>query len=375
MNQTVKRALALFCLIVLVLGIIFGLWWHKVQAFQKQMKMAGIPPQTVATTHAAESVWQKRIHAVGSLAAVQGVMVSNQLAGAVDRIDFTSGQHVRRGDLLVQLDVSTDEAQLRALEAQADLARITLRRARELRASATNAQADLDAAKAEYRQAVANVDGQRALIAKKTIRAPFSGRLGIRQVDVGQSLPAGGAIAELQALDPIYINFSVPQQDVTDLRAGQPVQIAVDAYPGVVFAGTVTALNSTVDDATRNIEVQATLRNADERLVPGMFATVEVGLPKRDRYVTLPETAIVYNPYGDAVYVLEKASGGGALVARQRFVQLGDTRGDQVAIVKGLKPGEEVVTAGQIKLRNGSPVVVNNSITPPDNPAPTPPNN
>jgi membrane fusion protein, multidrug efflux system len=214
---------------------------------------------------------------------------------------------------------------------------------------------------------------QKALIAKKTIRAPFAGRLGIRQVDLGQYLPAGGSIVTLQSLDPIYVNFSVPQQDVTHLQKGQTVAVTVDAYPGVNFTGTITAINSKVDDATRNIQVQATLPNDGERLLPGMFASVDVELPQQDRFVTLPETAIVYNPYGDAVYVLEKGPDGG-LVARQQFVQLGDTRGDQVAIVKGIQPGQEVVTAGQIKLRNGSPVKVNNSIAPADSAAPVLPN-
>jgi membrane fusion protein (multidrug efflux system) len=317
------------------------------------------------------------LHAPGNLAAAQGVTVSNELAGSVAKIDFESGQHVQQGDLLVQLDVSTDEAQLRGLEAQAELNKISLERARELRATNANPQSDLDSAEAQYKQAVANVDNQRALIAKKTIRAPFTGRVGIRQVNLGQYLAAGAEIVTLQALDPIYVNFYLPEQDITDLRPDQAIRIAVEAYPGATFTGAISAVNAKVDDATHNIQVQATLRNADERLVPGMFATADVVLPRQDKFVTLPETAIVYNPYGNAVYVIEKpaeAGGAGPLIARQRFVQLGETRGDQVAVVKGVQVGDEIVTAGQLKLRNGSPVQIDNSVQLSSNPAPHPPN-
>ena len=253
-----------------------------------------------------------------------------------------------------------------------------MKRAQELRAKDTNSQADLDVVEAQSRQTVANADAIRAVIAKKTIRAPFAGRTGIRQVNLGQFIKGGTAIVPLQALDPIYINFALPQQDVTGLTVGQSIQVTVDTYPGQVFTGTITALNAKVDDATRNLQVQATLRNADEKLRSGMFGTVDVLLPQKDNFVTLPQTAIVYNPYGNAVYVVEKSTegtDGGALLARQRFVEMGETRGDQVAILKGVKTGEEVVTSGQLKLRNGAPVAINNSVTPGNNPAPTPPNN
>lgn len=363
--------------VILVVGAIGAYKLKTIRALQARAAAAVIPPATVSTTVAPITVWQRQFHSVGSLAAVQGVTVSNQIEGSVVKIAFESGQHVKAGDLLIQQDVSTDTAQLSGLEAQADLALLTLNRARELRAKETNSQADLDNAEAQCREASSAVENERAVIGKKTIRAPFSGLLGLRQVNLGQFLPAGAPIAALQALDPIYVNFSLPQQDVGDLHAGQTVRITVDAYPGAVFEGKINAVNSMIDEATRNIQVQATIRNADERLVPGMFAGVDVILSHEDRLVTLPETAIVYNPYGTAVYIIERTtteSGGQRLVARQHFVTLGETRGDQVAVVKGVKAGDEVVTAGQLKLRNGAPVVVDNSAQPAANPAPNLPN-
>ena len=304
--------------------------------------------------------------------------VCNELSGTVQKIGFESGDQVKQGDLLVQLDISTDTAQLRGLQAQADLARLNLDRALDLRHSGTNTQADLDAAQAQFQQTQAAVDTQKTVIAKKNIVAPFAGHLGLRQVNLGQFLAVGTPIVTLQAVDPIYVNFALPQQETVDLTAGQKVQVRIDAYPDDVFDGAINALNAKVDEASRNLQVQATLANAGGKLKPGMFGTVDVVLPRQSRLLTLPQAAIVYNPYGNAVYVIEKAkdeSGVESLIARQRFVQLGDTRGDQVAVLKGVQVGEEVVTSGQLKLRNGAPVAVNNSITPENNPAPTLPNN
>jgi membrane fusion protein (multidrug efflux system) len=372
MNTLTKRTFGMLGAVLVVVGGIAAYKVHTTRALQQRMAAMKFPPAVVATTIAAKAPWQRQLHAVGSLAAVEGVTVSNELAGIVVKIAFESGQRVNAGDLLVQLDVSTDEAQLRGLEAQAKLTAITLSRARELRAAGTNSQADLDSAEAQWRGAVAAADDVRAVIGKKTIRAPFAGLLGIRLVDLGQFLPAGGSIVTLQALDPIYVNFTLPQQTVGDLGVGQTVRVTIDAFPGTLFTGTVNARNSKVDESTRNVSVQATLPNADERLVPGMFAGVDVILPSHDEFVTLPQTAVVYNPYGDAIYVLERTEAGP--VARQHFVTLGETRGDLVAVVKGVNAGDEVVTAGQIKLRNGSPVQVNNAVTLPANAAPTPPN-
>ncbi len=378
MTLMAKRSLGMLVAVIGVLGAIAAFKYHAVQMAARARAAARPPPVAVAATAAAETAWRRQLHAVGTLDAVEGVTVSNELAGTIARIAFASGQHVKPGDLLVQLDVSTDEAQLRGLQAQVALARITLDRARELRAANSNSQADLDSAQAQYEQAVANADNQQAVIAKKTIRAPFAGVLGIRQVDLGQYLAAGTPIVTLQALDPIYANFSLPEQEVTQLKTGQEVQLTVEAFPGERFAGVVNAINAKVDETTHNLLVQATVRNGDERLVPGMFVRAEVQLPREEHFVTLPATAIVYHSYGDAVYVVESAGdppgGGEALVARERFVQLGETRGDQVAVIKGIRAGEQVVTAGQLKLRNGAPVRINNAVQPSSNPAPTPPN-
>ena len=301
MNTLARRTLGMLGVVILVGGSLAAYKVHSLRELQRRLSAMRPPPAVVSTAIATETPWQRRLHAVGTLAAVQGVTVSGELPGTVAAIAFESGHPVNKGDLLVQLDTSTDEAQLRGLRAQAELASLTRERARELRAANTNSQADLDAAQAQYREASAAVQEIRSVIAKKTIRAPFSGVLGIRLVDVGQYLPPGGAIVALQAMDPIYADFTLPQQDAGELAPGQPVRVTVDAYPGAVFEGVINARDSKVDPATRNLSVQALLRNADGRLLPGMFAVVDVLIPARDRYVTLPETAIVYTPYGSAV--------------------------------------------------------------------------
>ncbi len=373
----IKRSLYMLVAIILVVGALVFIKVHEIRGAIAAAQHNRPPPPTVSTIKASVQDWQTHLHAVGSIVAVKGVTVSNELAGTIEKIAFDSGDRVKQGALLVHLDTSTDEAQLHGLQAQAELARLSLERARDLRQNQTNSQADLDAAQAQYDSAVAAVNQVKATIAKKVIRAPFTGQLGIRLVNLGQYLPAGTPIVSLQALDPLYINFTLPQQDLRSLKIGQSVEMKVDTYPGRVFAGKVTALNSQIDDATRNIEVQATLPNPDQLLRPGMFASVDVVLAEHDRFVTLPQTAVVYNPYGDAVYVVKETkspTGGTMLIARQQFVKLGDTRGDQVAVTKGVEAGDVVVTAGQIKLRNGIPVLINNSVLPEDNPAPTPPN-
>ena len=362
----------LLVMVVLVGGILgFKLFGRHMmnQALAAQKP----PPAAVSVTEVRELEWQPVLHAVGSFAPVQGIVVSAQLDGAVTRIAFESGVTVKEGDLLVQQDISVEEAQLASAEAASTLAQLSLNRAKELRAQSTNAQADLDAAAAAFQQAQASGAAIKALIAKKTICAPFAGRLGIRQVNPGQFLHSGADIVPLQALDPIYINFALPQQTAAQVAVGQSVGVTVDAYPGEVFAGTVTALNPNVDDATRNFQTQATLKNTDGKLRPGMFGSVDVQLPATDKVITVPLTAIVYNPYGNAVYVVERSGKeGGDQIVRQQFVQTGATRGDQVAITKGVKPGDVVVTAGQLKLRNGASIVINNSVTPSDSAAPKP---
>ncbi len=363
---------------VLLVGGILGYKLFGRYMMNKYMAAQKPPPAVVSVIEVQELTWQPVLHAVGSFAPVEGIVVSAQLDGAVTRIAFESGATVKAGDLLVQQDISVEEAQLASAEAAATLARLSLDRAKELRAQSTNAQADLDAASAAFQQAEASGAAIKALIAKKTICAPFAGRLGIRQISVGQFIKGGTGIVSLQALDPLYLNFSLPQQDLIDLQAGQVVQVTLDAYPGTVFEGKINAINSRVDDSNRNVQVQATIANADERIKPGMFAGVDVVLPQEDRFVTLPQSAISYNPYGNSVYIVEHPAGGTdgepALTVRQQFVQLGERRGDQVAVLKGVKPGEEVVTTGQLKLRNGVPVQINNAVTPENSSAPVLPN-
>jgi membrane fusion protein (multidrug efflux system) len=373
-----KRLTGMIVAVILVIGAIAAWKIITVRALIAKMSAMKPPPVTVSATEATEETWQPRLHAVGTFAAVQGVMLTNELDGTVAKIAFESGAHVKQGDLLVQLDISSEQAQLASAQATADLAQINLKRAQELRKKDTNSQADLDTSAAVARQTAASLDEIRAVIAKKTLRAPFSGRLGIRQVNVGQFLKAGTAVVPLQAMDPLYVNFSLPQQDVTDLKPGQTVNVTVDAYPGVVFEGKINAINSKVDDTNRNVLVQATVANADERIKPGMFAVVDVVLAHENKFVTVPLAAITYNPYGDSVYVVESKDKGGQgtpeLTVRQQFVQLGDRRGDQVAIVKGVKAGERIVTAGQLKLRNGVGVQINDAVPVENNPAPKLPN-
>jgi len=371
-----KRMILMLLAMALLVGGILGYKFfgpHGIYMMNKARAAQKPPPAAVSTIEAREESWQPTLHAVGSFAAVQGVIVSAQLDGAVTKVAFESGAAVKEGDLLVQQDVSAEEAQLASAEAGAVLAQLSLDRARELRAQGTNAQADLDAATAACQQTQANVAAIKAAIDKKTIRAPFDGRLGIRQINLGQFLRSGTDIVPLHSLDPIYIDFALPQQSAAQVAAGQPVRVTVDAYPGEVFAGTVTALNPNVDDATRNFQLQATLKNAGGKLRPGMFGSVEVQLPVIEKVITVPLSAIVYNPYGDAVYIVEKqGEDGPGLIVRQQFVQTGATRGDQVAIVKGVKLGDAVVTAGQLKLRNGASIIINNTVTPSDSASPRP---
>jgi membrane fusion protein (multidrug efflux system) len=291
----------------------------------------------------------------------------------VDKIHIESGTEVAAGTVLLTLKANDDPAKLAQLQAQADLAAITLKRDQEQLAAEAVSQATVDADESNLKSARAQVAAQQALIEEKTVRAAFTGTLGLRQVDEGQYLAAGTTVVTLQALDPIYIDFYVPQQALSHLKVDQTVSAAVDAYPGSPFAGKITSVNSKVDATSRNVQVRASFANADRRLVPGMYANVEIDNGDSSRQVTLPQSAIVYNPYGNTVYVVQKA-GDGKLTVQQRFVKLGDTRGDQVAVTTGLVAGDEVVTAGQMKLHNGTAIVVNNRVAPSNDRNPTPPN-
>lgn len=366
-----KTLLFLAGVVAVVLIIAGPLWLVKASQF-KAMGDAGaamvMPPTTVNATAAKQEAWETTINATGSVAAVQGVTVGAEVGGKVVKISFEPGTPITAGRELVKLDTSIEEAQLRAAEASAALAVANRERARELRQSNTNSQAELDAAEAQAKQAAAQADGLRAVIAKKTIRAPFTGRLGLRHVNLGQILREGDAITTLQTLDPIYVNFSLPQQRLAQVEPGTTIRVTTDAAPGVVFTGKINAVNPEVDMATRNIRVQATIANTAEKLRAGMFANVEVVLPEKENVLSIPATAVMYAPYGDSVFVVEERkneqSGKVERVLRQQFVRLGRTRGDFVSVVDGLKPDETVVTSGVFKLRGGMPVVVDNTLAP-----------
>ncbi len=336
------------------------------------------PPESVTATAASEESWDNILTATGSVAPVQGVTVAAEMAGKVVSINFESGTTVAAGDLLVQLDVTNEQAQLRSAEAAADLAKLSLARARELREKGTNASSDLDLADAQAKQAAAAADSLRAIIAKKTVRAPFAGRLGLRLINLGQILREGESIVTLQTLDPVYTNFSLPQQFLSVLSVGAGVRLSTDAAPGEIFSGKITAIAAEIDPVTRNVRVQATFANPAEKLRSGMFGTVTVMLPPTGKSLVIPSTAVLYAPYGDSVFVISEAknpkSGKMEKTIRQQFIRLGSARGDFVTVVSGLKPGEEVVTTGVFKLHPGMSVVVDNSLAPKAQLAPKPDN-
>jgi membrane fusion protein (multidrug efflux system) len=335
------------------------------------------PPEAVTTIVAVADKWPDTLTAIGTVAAARGVTVSADLPGIVDRIGFESGQAVHAGDILAELDTRQERAQLTAAEAQRDLAGANFARMEGLLAQHVISKAEYDQATADQRQADAHVGEIRASIDRKTIRAPFAGVLGIRQVNLGQYLSAGNALVNLQSLDPIYVNFGVPQQNAGKVVVGHGVRISIDDGSHTQFAGRVSAIDSVVDQGTRNVQVQTTLANPGGKLRPGMFVQTELSLGVGQSIVTLPQSAINYAPYGDSVFVvtdLKDAKGQTYRGVRQQIVKLGAARGDQVAIVSGLNPGDEVVTSGVFKLRNGAAVLVNNNVKPGNNPKPRPEN-
>ncbi|NJN46832.1 MAG: efflux RND transporter periplasmic adaptor subunit [Candidatus Competibacteraceae bacterium] len=326
------------------------------------------PPETVTAMTVRAEQWEQSISAIGTLSAVQGVTVGAEIVGRITRIAFESGMAVNAGDVLVQLDTSSEEAQLASAEAAAALAKANLTRTRDLSARKLVSRADIDTADAQAKEAFAQVENIRTLIAKKTIRAPFAGRLALRQVNLGQILSEGDPIVSLQTLDPIHVDFSVPQQQIPLLRNGMQVRLTADAAPGEIFGGKITAVSPEVDPVTRNVRVQALIGNAGEQLRAGMFATVEVVLPDKQTVLAISATSVLYAPYGDSVFVIEEhqneQSGETERVLRQQFVRLGRARGDFVDVVDGLKPGDSVVTTGVFKLRSGTAVVIDNALAP-----------
>ncbi len=371
-----KRMIIMLVLVALVFGGIFGFEAFKGHMMKKFMSKMGKSAMTVSTTVADYQTWQPRLEAVGSLAAVSGADLSSEVDGIVSDIYFQQGADVKAGAVLLRLNADSDIAKLQSLKAAAELAATTYARDKRQFAVKAISQQALDTAKAELKQAVANVDEQQAFIDKKVIRAPFPGRLGVRDVDLGQYVKAGTAMVTLQSLDPIYVDFYVPQQSLAMVKVGQQVTVRTDAWPGKPFTGKISVIDPKVDANTRNVKVRARLDNPEKKLLPGMYATVDVATGEPRRLITLPQTAVSYNPYGNIVYVVESKGkdekGKPQLVAKQVLVTAGDKRGDQVAILKGIHKGDTVVTAGQIKLHNGASVAINNSIQPTNNPNPQP---
>ena len=357
-----------------MIAILAGVKALQIAAMIKQGESFVPPPETVTSAVVKADSWPSDLTAVGSLTAVQGVTVAADLPGKVEKIAFEPGCQVKNGDLLVHQDTSSEEAQLPGAVAQSKQAHSELQRAKKLVAENIISQSDYDKAQSAYEQALAQVNNIRATISKKTIRAPFSGRLGIRQVNLGQLLREGDPIVTLQTLSPIFVDFSLPQQQLARLKTGQPVRVSCDALPGDAIEGKITAINPLVDSETRNIKIQATISNHSEKLRPGMFVNVTVGLPARQSVLTIPATAVLYASYSDSVFVIEKDQDEKSFKLRQQFVRLGEKRGDFVAVAGGLKEGEIVVSTGVFKLRNGQAAVIDNNLAPDFKQSPKPEN-
>ncbi|MFL6516292.1 MAG: efflux RND transporter periplasmic adaptor subunit [Chthoniobacterales bacterium] len=370
-SQTIRGALwAVLCLFCVLAGI-------KVSQIGKMMSTPFVmPPTAVSSAVVKAEDWAPTLSAVGSISPVQGAVVAAELGGVVSQVEFQNGGEAKKGEVLIKLDTSSEEAQLRTAEADLELARANLDRARELSARKVVSKSELDAADSAFKQKQGMVENMRAFIGKKEVRAPFDGQLGIRQVNVGQMIPAGQQVVALTSLDPVYVDFALPQQNLSKLSTALEVQVQTDAVPGQIFKGTLTAINSMVDAVTRNVPLQATLRNPDRALRPGMFAKVEVVLPEKHKTLVIPGSAVSYAPYGDSVYVIEKGkdpkTGKESQMLRQQVVRVGQARGDFIAVTEGLKEGEIVVSTGVFKLRNGMTVTVNNDLAPKpqENPAP-----
>ncbi|MFM8808644.1 MAG: efflux RND transporter periplasmic adaptor subunit [Chthoniobacterales bacterium] len=363
-------------ILIVAVGAVAGLKALQIGTLISSAKEKGIPVETVSTTEVIKEKWERSVESVGSLRAVQGADLSTESSGVITKIYFENGQEVKQGAMLLELDHETESANLRSAEAEADLARTVYERTKRLRANNTVPQSDLDAAESQLRKSAALVEQLKSTISKKQLVAPFSGRLGIREVNLGQFVDNGDTIVSLQSLDPIYVDFLLPQQLLAGLAVGKPLKLFTDVYPGREFDGSLTAINSEIDPVTRNIRLQGTLQNTDGALRPGMFARVILTLGEAEEVVRLPATALLAAPYGDSVFVLEKETaedGTAKTVAKQRFIRIGRARGDFVSVVKGLQPGETVVSAGAFKLRNGTPVEVNNDMAPQPQLVPTPP--
>jgi membrane fusion protein (multidrug efflux system) len=371
-----RKLLIAIVLVVVIAGALAAVRVLQIGKLVAAGKAFVPPPEFVSSATARSENWQNTLDAIGSISAVQGVNVAPEIAGTVSEIAFESGAVVEKGALLARLNTSSEQAQLRALEAQAELARINAERVHILRTNNTVSQSEWDSAEATWKQDQANADAIRAAIDKKTIRAPFAGKLGIRLVNLGEYLDTGKAVVSLQSLSPVYAEFSLPQQELAQLKTGMSVRVTLDTFPGRQFEGVLTAMNPELDPATRSIRLQATLDNPEQLLHPGMFARIQLLLPSEQSVLVVPATAILSAPFGDSVFVIEsKASTNGPAtqVVRQQFVRVGRARGDFVSIETGLKPGEQVVSSGIFKLRNGMTIAENNQVAPDASETPQPP--
>jgi membrane fusion protein (multidrug efflux system) len=370
-----KRLILTLVAMAAILGGLGFVKFRQVEAGIAQSASFQMPPTAVTTVVAQRETWPSTLTVIGTAAAIEGVTVSADLPGTIDKIHFESGQWVHEGDILVELDTRQERAQLANLEAQRDLAGINYGRAQELVKAGVISHSEYDNANAQQKATVAQVGDIKAAIARKTIHAPFTGLLGIRQVSLGQYLAAGQAIVSLQSVDPIYVNFGVPQQQTAQMRPGRTLRVTNGDLPGMAFTGKITALDSVVNEQTRNIQVQATLANKGNKLRPGMFVQVELPVGESRQVVPLPASAINYAPYGDSVFIvaqMKDAKGKAYRGVRQQVVKVEGSRGDQVGITSGINPGDEVVSSGVFRLRNGAPVQVNNTVKPDNNPSPKP---
>lgn len=374
-RKLVKRMVVMLIAVTVVFGAIVGFNMFRAKMIQQFLASQGAPPQTVTTMVAAYEEWQPQLSAIGTLRAVRGVDLAFEVSGRVTQVNVASGQEVKAGEVLIKLYDADDQAKLRQLEANAELARIQLARTqKQLQVNAV-AQSQYDTDYANARSLEAQVAEQKALIVKKAMTAPFAGRIGIVTVNPGQYANPGDKLLTLQQLDPIYVDFYLPQQELGRLKPGQPVSARSDAYPDMGFVGRVTAVDPRVDADSRNVHVEAVFANSERRLVPGMYVTVSLQTGSPERHITLPQTSVMVNPYGDTAFLVEEgkdAEGKPVLTAKQVFVTLGSKRGDQVAILNGIAEGQTVVTSGQLKLKNGTKILVNNSVQPTNDPNPKP---
>lgn len=376
MDLTKKRALIVLAVVGVVGGLLFGFKTFGDMMLAKFMNPGSLPPQTVSTISAKMQEWQPTISAVGSLRAARGADLSVEVPGIVEEIHFESGDDIKAGTVLVELRIQDEQARLESLQTSAQLARSTFERNQKQFEAKAISRASLDVDAANLKNAEAAVAEQRAMLNKKVVRAPFSGRLGVRRVDIGQYINPGETVVTLQDLDSIYADFYLPDAEAMRVSAGQKVRVTMDATGDEAFEGTITAVDPKVDIKNRNVLVRASLANKQRRLLPGASAEIAIDAGKAERHLTLPQTAITFNPYGSTVYLAmedgKDEKGQPKLIARQTFVTTGGTRGDQVAIVSGLKEGDVVITAGQMKLQAGTPLIVNNTLQPSMNPAPKP---